>query len=664
LLLLTLDQPLFTWDEGYTLRREALMRGWFQRVLNPPAGVSRSQLFSAPAISTFWQFAREEPDGHPPFYAVIGNAGWLLGQAWLPPNEVHRLGPVLLFSLTSGVMYGFLARRWGRLAGVAAAGAWVLMPRVFAHAHLASYDIPLACLWFLTVLAFWKSLEGWTHSFRSGVAWSALFAVLLALSAATKFTGLLIPLPLLVWSLAAGCRSLARQGVAASFKSVRRLCVCLALPLALVPVGVALLREVRAIEAGLQARANENTQDRAKRAAEIFRSAKSHPSNVLIFVSAAVWVATLVVLAIARGKHRSPLQREHQTRQSDDATSAGSAAASGARAAISPVAETWAAVSLVPALTVALVPNWWHDPLRGIAIFVWSSTTRHTTTWIPTQFFGTLYEFSLPWYNTLAWVALTVPPLILLFIVLGIVSTLTSCNDSGASDRSVAFRDRSLAWLLLLNAATLLVIRALPGAPGHDGERQLLGSFPFLAAVAGLGAEWLRARLTHLNGLLANGVAWGLVAVAFAWSGAAIWHFRSAPLAYYTELIGGLRGAARLGLDPTYYWDAMDRDVIDWLNANTTPAERVLFCNYPESFAYLQHWDLLKVEILPTAPQRARWYVLQNRPGLFLWNRVDRWLAEHGRPAYVRELDGVPLIWVYSIDEYERATAASRNEAQ
>jgi hypothetical protein len=108
----------------------------------------------------------------------------------------------------------------------------------------------------------------------------------------------------------------------------------------------------------------------------------------------------------------------------------------------------------------------------------------------------------------------------------------------------------------------------------------------------------------------------------------------------------------------------MDRDVIDWLNANTTPAERVLFCNYPESFAYLQHWDLLKVEILPTAPQRARWYVLQNRPGLFLWNRVDRWLAEHGRPAYVRELDGVPLIWVYSIDEYERASAASRNEAQ
>jgi hypothetical protein len=142
---------------------------------------------------------------------------------------------------------------------------------------------------------------------------------------------------------------------------------------------------------------------------------------------------------------------------------------------------------------------------------------------------------------------------------------------------------------------------------------------------------------------------------------AAIWHYRTAPLSYYTELIGGLPGARRLGLEPTYYWDALDDETIGWLNRNTRAGEKVLFCNYFESLGYLRAWGVLNVEILPDQPGITRWYVLQNRPGLFLWTRaagqppVDRWLAEHGQPAYTHELDGVPLVWVFPFQEYERA---------
>ena len=40
-------------------------------------------------------------------------------------------------------------------------------------------------------------------------------------------------------------------------------------------------------------------------------------------------------------------------------------------------------------------------------------------------------------------------------------------------------------------------------------------------------------------------------------------------LSYYNALIGGLSGAARAGMEPTYYWDAVTPEVRDWLNAHT-----------------------------------------------------------------------------------------------
>jgi hypothetical protein len=679
LFLATLGQPVMTWDEGVTIRREARMRKWLEAVVNPPHGISRERFFREPVISMMWPFAREEPDGHPPFYAVIGNVGWWLGQAWLPPMEAHRLGPVILFGGTCGVMCLFMSRRWGRLAAVAAVSTWVLMPRVFAHAHLASYDGPLACLWFLTVAAFWKAREGWAQSFTRGVVWSISFAVLLAFAAATKFTGWLIPLPLLVWTLGAAARSLKREGRPSV---ASRACLCLAIPVLLVPFELSLVREIRDIEAGLSG--DEDPKLRAKRAADIVRGSAPHPLNAGIYLTAVIWFATYGSMALLRrrggqGNDAVELQTGSFSSPQPLSTRGQGERKTTHNRSVCPTAETWAAVALVPALTVILVPNWWRDPLRGISIFLWSNLSRQNTTWIPTHFFGTFYEFSLPWYNTLAWTFLTIPPLTLLLVTIGIIATWivwrgnrteSQSREQSAGQRAlqaageaeiVQREQGSLAWLLFWNATTLLIIRALPSSPGHDSERQLIGSFPFLACMSGVGVEWLRRIISRLGGsLLANSLAWGGVVVAAVWSAADIWHYRTAPLSYYTELVGGLRGAAKLGLEPTYYWDALDQQAIDWLNANTSAGEKVLFCNYPDTLEYLRLWGTLRVEIDPLQLGITRWYVLQNRPGLYWWNEegrspVDRWLAEHGRAAYTHELDGVTLIWIFPFAEYERA---------
>src|SRR5262249_26212901 len=162
-------------------------------------------------------------------------------------------GPAALFSFTIGVMYLFMAHRFGRLAAAAAAGSWLLMPRVFAHAHLASYDIPLACLWFLAVVAFWKAREKWHESFHAGTMWSVIFASALAMAAATKFTGWLIPVPLLLWTAGSMVSQLSRDWSAlrASAVMLSRLGVLLMGLLAIVPIEFQLLREIRRTEAAM-----------------------------------------------------------------------------------------------------------------------------------------------------------------------------------------------------------------------------------------------------------------------------------------------------------------------------------------------------------------------------------------------------------------------------
>ena len=156
-------------DEAFTIDRELTLSQWFTGVVEPPPGTSRSDFFSPAALESYWRFSRAEPDGHPPFYALLGLAGWRLARGWLDPLTSYRFGPMALTAATCGFFYWFLARRRGRLAGLTAALLLVLMPRTFAHAHYAHYDMPVTCLWLLAQAAFLKSLRS--------VRWIVAFGV-------------------------------------------------------------------------------------------------------------------------------------------------------------------------------------------------------------------------------------------------------------------------------------------------------------------------------------------------------------------------------------------------------------------------------------------------------------------------------------------------------
>ncbi len=617
-LLVTAEGPGMVWDEGYTVDRVEKVAKWFDRLVR--GELDWRQAISAQAIDHYWPFAREEPDGHPPLYALVAFAGWIVGRVLLPPLAAYRLGPILLIATTMTAAYVFLRGRLGPWPAAAAVLLCVYCPRLFSHAHFALYDMPLACWWLLTAIAFWRAAEAAQRSWWQALSWSGATAVLLAACAATKFTGWLVPVPLLVatwicWPRAG--RDMADAVPGPGMRAKLLLTAVTALPIV---VGAwPVLRQVRTLERidgelRRELAAVEPARQRLIPRLVADRYRREHPSEVPGWL---LFGAGPLLAAFALVRFNYPQRGRRFTAW-----------------------ELWfVLLGLTPLATVMLVPSWWPDPVQRIALFLWSNLTRARTTWIPTLFFGQVYEFGLPWYNTLAWLVLAMPPLTLLLVAIGLGAAVAGLLSRGRSGSGSAM----LLVYLAIHAATLLVVRALPNAPGHDGIRQLVPSFVFLTLVAG-GALGRSGAVVHRL----------LGGAAVLWTIAATAVYHPVQLSYYSLLVGGLPGATRLGMEPTYYWDALDARVRAWLTEHTSAEEKIAFSSLPLSFHYLRSWGYLPVRFLPDEPGRIRWYVLQNRPGMFVARPLDRTLAERGRAAYVRRRLGVPLIWVFPIEELDR----------
>ena len=305
-------------------------------------------------------------------------------------------------------------------------------------------------------------------------------------------------------------------------------------------------------------------------------------------------------------------------------------------------------VPIAVAVFVLANPPLWDQPLDGLRTFFDLNLHRaerpghNITTW----FFGRMYDLDhpLPWYNTLVWTAITVTPIVALLGTLGIVASVRRWRSDRAS------------MLLVLNWATLIVVRALPMAPPHDAERLILPSFAFFAALVGVGIGRGLYRDTLLLPEKIPAQGWAKVAMAIAIATAAFDTFSYFPhnLSYYSRLVGGLRTAVAIGLEPTYYWDALDRQTLAWLAEHTADDEKIAFgAAPPRNLELLRRWG--RLARLPAEPGRYRWYVIQRRPSA--WQPADRWLIEHHQPAFQRTLGGVPLLDVYAYEQYEQAVA-------
>ncbi len=287
------------------------------------------------------------------------------------------------------------------------------------------------------------------------------------------------------------------------------------------------------------------------------------------------------------------------------------------------------------AVLFLLMPPWWSAPIDGVLRFLQSNLTRPETIRINVQFLHRVYVTPrewLPWYNTMVWTVMVTP---VGFLVFGLIGLIVA-----ASRR----RDDPVGLLIAGHWLFLMILRAMPHAPGHDGVRLFLPAFGVLALLGGLGARFL----------MEHGGRWArpIIVAALAEGIASVVVMMPVPLSYFSPVVGGLPGAVALGMEPTYYWDGLDAEARRWLIANTQPGRTVQFATFPTSWLYLRQIGELPRLWIPRYREPPQWCVVQNRPGAFL--KDNRALATRGRAAFTVEKLGVPLVWVFPYSELDR----------
>ncbi len=282
----------------------------------------------------------------------------------------------------------------------------------------------------------------------------------------------------------------------------------------------------------------------------------------------------------------------------------------------------WLAVGL--SLYVLGWPWLWYDLPGRLARYLGTGVDRIT---IRTLYFGTVYEDkAVPWHYPWFYFAVTVPVGLHL---LGLWGTWTGVRRA---------RDGERLPLLLLASIGMFLLLFSTRTPVYDGERLFLPAFPLWAILIGLGFGNLWGRSAR-NG----NVALGVVLAAQAYGVVMIHPYG---LSYYNLLVGGLPGAEKLGLELTYWGDAVDKGLLNALASNGKAGEDAALAPTlaPEQGKVNTTRPMAGVPIILADQDqagRSRWLIVSRREAY--WSPEVRKRVEADPAVLVRSRHGVWL---------------------
>jgi hypothetical protein len=285
-------------------------------------------------------------------------------------------------------------------------------------------------------------------------------------------------------------------------------------------------------------------------------------------------------------------------------------------------------VLLLGIITLVVVfPFTWPAPISRVLLLFeeargWGKTVQFTA-----LFRGHILPYtSLPFYFTPTMVVLVTPPLTLGLALLGL-----------AWPRRID----SLWQALTVVLAFWFVFLLFPNTPKYDNDRQILMLFPLLAMFAGMGAQDLLDRLSKRVQPKARPLLVALLGPVSA--GVMFLELVGAlpvPLSYYSEVVGGLPGAVRLGFEPTYAMEVLSRDVLRGFEEKLPTGARLTTIPAPSFAEFLQARGYLRSD-LQIVPTGGPFYLLVNRHNVF--SREGRDVKSQGQMLSVYRKEGVPL---------------------
>jgi hypothetical protein len=238
----------------------------------------------------------------------------------------------------------------------------------------------------------------------------------------------------------------------------------------------------------------------------------------------------------------------------------------------------------------------------GLAAWLAASLGATGSNWrqvIPTLYFGEVPPNGVPWHYPFVLTLFTTP----LAALAGSAGTVTAARrDSKAP----------LVALLWWSVLVQLLVFAFLMKP-YDGIRLFLPVVPLISAAAGIGLAALARR-----GRLAAVVVIALVIISPC---AEFFIYEPYGLSCFTPLVGGLPGAQRLGMEVTYYGEAVTPAEFAAINSRARDGERIAYAPMFKNLPWLMpdnyvRYGYLKLGLIPASPSDAWDYLIfVNRGG-------------------------------------------------
>jgi len=574
----------FVRDEGIYFASSESYAGWFQLLFQQP-----SVALTDSAIVSAWDVNHE----HPVLMKELFGLSHLLfhqSLGWLRPATALRLPALAMAALVPALTFLLGSALYGRAVGLFAALSFLLVPRHFFNAELAAFDMPVAAMWLLVVYTFWRSLES--------RRWGLVCGVAFGLALCTKHNALFLPfvlVPFALWRAWQESKAVpaARDGAwrfVGLFASVAVLYLLLFVALG---------------PGGFQ------------------RNFIPLSPHMLLFVGLAVgsfWVLR-------------ELHRVHEPT---------------ARALL-PVA---AMAVLGPILFYLHWPYLWHHPVARVAWYLSFHAKHEHYAWF---YLGDLMRAPpFPLSYVLVKTALTVPTSLFVPMAVGWLTVVgRGLLSLPPRTREWVRRPSTSELLVGVNAVASIAIISHPQVPHFGGVKHWLPSMPFLGLLAGMvvvsGCAALAERLrTRRPTLPFAAVAVPIFTLLMA--PALIGLVRVFPYgtAFYSELAGGVPGAASLGMQ-RQFWSSHVTGVLPWINEHAKPRARVYLHEVTgNSFQHYQDNGMLRRDLqLAWSPADADLVAYQYHQE-FREQEFNIWQAFGTRtPVTGLYLDETPQIVVY-----------------
>jgi len=303
---------------------------------------------------------------------------------------------------------------------------------------------------------------------------------------------------------------------------------------------------------------------------------------------------------------------------------------------------------------VAMWPWLWYDTLNRLAYYVLMASRFKDR---PQFYLGQTLPH-VPWHYPFVITLAVVPLAITIMSFLGVFRVLSRGRSGPTRGRKNRLAADETGWLLLLNALTPLLFAATGLQAAYSGERHFIPAYPYVACLAGVGfgamlnalcTTWRNwrgsAAPTRLRPIL--GALVGLLLLAPLIS---IVRIHPYELSYYSELVGGISGAARLGLETTF-WCESYKDALPYLNQYASQGSSV-WAENPFVLRLYQRYGALRDDLQVTggdvvSPYVADYVLVQMRQTGFQYTPEVVDVMREQSPQYSLSRQGVPLLYVY-----------------